>query len=44
MAEALAPYGLEVTSGTPAELAGAVRSESAAWVPIVKRVGFTPES
>ena len=44
MTEALAGYGLEVAPTTPTELARAVREESAAWVPIVKRVGFTPES
>lgn len=44
MAEALAPYGLEVAVTGPAQLAQAVRSENAAWAPIVKRVGFTPES
>ena len=44
MAEALAPYGLEVAITTPAQLAQAVKDEHAAWAPIVKRVGFTPES
>jgi tripartite-type tricarboxylate transporter receptor subunit TctC len=44
MAEALAPYGLEVAVTGPAQLAQAVKSENAAWAPIVKRVGFTPES
>lgn len=44
MAEGLAPYGLEVAVNTPAELAKAVRDENAAWAPIVKRVGFTPEA
>ncbi len=43
MAEALLPYGLEVAVNTPAELAKAVREEHAAWGPIIKRVGFTPE-
>ena len=42
--EALAPYGLEVAITTPAQLAQAVKDEHAAWAPIVKRVGFTPES
>jgi len=41
--EALAQFGLELALTTPAELAQAVRDESAAWAPIVKRVGFTPE-
>jgi len=44
MAEALAPYGLEIAVTTPAQLAQAVKDEHAAWAPIVKRVGFTPES
>ena len=44
MAEALAPYGLEIAITTPAQLAQAVKDEHAAWAPIVKRVGFTPES
>jgi tripartite-type tricarboxylate transporter receptor subunit TctC len=44
MAEGLAPYGLEVAVNTPAELAKAVKDENAAWAPIVKRVGFTPEA
>ena len=44
MAEALASFGLEVKVNTPAELAKAVKDENAAWGPIVKRVGFTPES
>lgn len=44
MAEGLAPYGLEVTVNSPAELAKAVKDENAAWAPIVKRVGFTPEA
>jgi tripartite-type tricarboxylate transporter receptor subunit TctC len=43
MSEALAQYGLEVASSSPAELAHAVRQENAAWGPIVQRVGFTPE-
>ena len=44
MAEGLAPYGLEVAATTPEQLSRAVRSEHAAWAPIVRRVGFTPES
>ncbi len=44
MAEALAAYGLEVAATPAAELARAVREENAAWAPVVKRVGFTPES
>ena len=44
MAEALAPYGLDVAVTSSAELARAVQHEHAAWGPVVKRVGFTPES
>lgn len=44
MAEGLAPFGLEVAASTPEQLARAVRAEYAAWAPIVRRVGFTPES
>jgi tripartite-type tricarboxylate transporter receptor subunit TctC len=44
MAEGLASFGLEVKVNSPAELAKAVRDENAAWGPIVKKVGFTPES
>ena len=43
MAEALAQFGLEVAVTSPADLARAVKDENAAWGPIVKRVGFTPE-
>lgn len=41
--EALAQFGLEVAVTTPAELARAVKEEHAAWGPIVRRVGFSPE-
>ena len=44
MAEALSAFGLEVKLNSPAELARAVKEENAAWGPIVKRVGFTPEA
>ncbi|HRH86215.1 MAG TPA: Bug family tripartite tricarboxylate transporter substrate binding protein [Rubrivivax sp.] len=44
MAEGLAAFGMEVSVNTPAELTRMVRDENAAWAPIVKRVGFTPES
>lgn len=44
IADGLAPYGLEVAVTTPAQLAKAVRDEHAAWAPVVRRVGFTPES
>jgi tripartite-type tricarboxylate transporter receptor subunit TctC len=43
IAEALAPFGLEPAYQSPADLARAVKSENAAWGPIVKRVGFTAE-
>jgi tripartite-type tricarboxylate transporter receptor subunit TctC len=43
-AEAFAQFGIEAGANTPAELAKAVREENAAWAPIVKRVGFTPEA
>jgi tripartite-type tricarboxylate transporter receptor subunit TctC len=42
--EAFAQLGLEAGANTPAELAAAVKSENAAWGPIVKKVGFTPEA
>jgi tripartite-type tricarboxylate transporter receptor subunit TctC len=42
--EAFAQLGLEASANTPAEMAQAVRSENQAWGPVVKRVGFTPES
>ena len=44
MVDALGQYGLDVAVTTPAELARAVRDENAAWGPVIKRVGFTPES
>ncbi|HSW06170.1 Bug family tripartite tricarboxylate transporter substrate binding protein [Aquabacterium sp.] len=44
MSEALAAYGLEVAVTSPDELAKAVKDENLAWGPIVKRIGFTPES
>ena len=44
IAEALAPYGLELALTSPAQLAKAVKDEHAAWAPVVKRVGFSPES
>ena len=43
MPDALAQFGLEVAITSPAELTKAVKDENAAWAPIVKRVGFTPE-
>lgn len=43
MPEALAQFGLEVAVTTAAELTHAVAVENAAWGPIVKRIGFTPE-
>jgi tripartite-type tricarboxylate transporter receptor subunit TctC len=44
MAESLAAFGMDVAVNTPAELARAVADENAAWGPVIKRVGFTPES
>lgn len=41
--EGFAALGVEAFANTPAELAAAVKSENAAWGPIVKRVGFMPE-
>lgn len=43
MAEGLAQFGMDVTVSSPAEHAKMVKDENAAWAPIVKRVGFTPE-
>jgi tripartite-type tricarboxylate transporter receptor subunit TctC len=43
VAEAFAPFGVEPQYQSPAELGRAVKAENAAWGPIVKRVGFTPE-
>lgn len=43
VADALATFGLEVAYQSPAELGKSVKGENAAWGPIVKRVGFTPE-
>ncbi len=42
--EGFAQLGLEASSSSPADLARAVTEENAAWGPIVKRVGFTPEA
>ena len=44
MSDGLAQYGLEVAVTSSADLAKALKDEHAAWAPIVKRVGFTPES
>jgi tripartite-type tricarboxylate transporter receptor subunit TctC len=44
MAEGLAQFGLEVAFTPTADLAKAVKDEHAAWAPVVKRVGFNPES
>jgi tripartite-type tricarboxylate transporter receptor subunit TctC len=41
--EGFAQLGLEAGANTPAELAKAVKEESAAWAPVVKAVGFKPE-
>lgn len=42
--DAFAQLGLEASANTPAELQKMVREENAAWAPIVKKVGFTPEA
>jgi tripartite-type tricarboxylate transporter receptor subunit TctC len=42
--EAFAQLGVEAGANTPAELSQAVKNENQAWGPVVKRVGFTPES
>ncbi|WP_298234954.1 Bug family tripartite tricarboxylate transporter substrate binding protein [uncultured Azohydromonas sp.] len=42
--DAFAQLGLEASANTPAELQKMVREEHAAWGPIVKKVGFTPEA
>ena len=42
--QAFADLGLEAQANTPAEMAKAVREENAAWAPVIKKVGFTPEA
>ena len=42
--EGLAKLGLEASANTPAELTRAIATENAAWGPVVKSVGFTPEA
>lgn len=42
--EAFATLGLEASANTPEQLKKAVVSENAAWGPVVKTVGFTPET
>lgn len=42
--EGLATLGLEASANTPEQLKKAVAAENAAWGPVVKTVGFTPES
>jgi tripartite-type tricarboxylate transporter receptor subunit TctC len=44
MAEGLAAFGMDIAVNSPAELAKAVKDENAAWGPVVKKVGFTPEA
>ncbi|RYZ05916.1 MAG: twin-arginine translocation pathway signal protein [Comamonadaceae bacterium] len=41
--DGLSAVGLEAKSSTPGELAEMVRSDSAMWAPIVKRIGFVAE-
>jgi tripartite-type tricarboxylate transporter receptor subunit TctC len=42
--EGLATLGLEASANTPELLKKAVGAENAAWGPVVKTVGFTPEA
>jgi tripartite-type tricarboxylate transporter receptor subunit TctC len=42
--EGFLQLGLEASANTPAELAKAVRDENAAWAPVIRKVGFTPEA
>ncbi|RQP26572.1 Bug family tripartite tricarboxylate transporter substrate binding protein [Piscinibacter terrae] len=42
--EGLATLGLEASANTPEQLKKAVATENAAWGPVVKTVGFTPEA
>ena len=42
--DGFAQLGLEAGAGTPADLQRMIKTENAAWGPIVKRVGFTPEA
>ena len=42
--EAFATLGVDAGANTPAEMAKAVQDENAAWGPVVKKVGFTPEA
>lgn len=42
--DGLATFGLEATSSTPEEAGEIIRSETAKWRPIVKKVGFTADS
>ncbi|HEU0200105.1 MAG TPA: Bug family tripartite tricarboxylate transporter substrate binding protein [Burkholderiaceae bacterium] len=42
--DAFLQLGLEAAANTPEQLTQVVKTEHAAWKPIVQRVGFTPES
>ncbi len=42
--DAFLQLGLEPSVNTPAEMAKAVREENAAWAPVIRKVGFTPEA
>ena len=42
--DGLSTFGLEAMSSTPAELAALVKTDTAKWAPIVKRIGFTAEA
>ena len=42
--DGMAGFGLEAMSSTPAELAALIKTDTAKWAPIVKRIGFTAEA
>ena len=42
--DGFAQLGLDAGASTTAELQRMIKTENAAWGPIVKRVGFTPEA
>jgi tripartite-type tricarboxylate transporter receptor subunit TctC len=42
--DGLATLGLEASANTPEQLKKAIATENAAWGPVVKTVGFTPEA
>ncbi|MBI5256585.1 MAG: twin-arginine translocation pathway signal protein [Burkholderiales bacterium] len=44
VAEALAQFGLEAASSTPAELAALIRADSDEWRTLIRKLGFTADS